>query len=529
MHFQYSSYMLPLIAAALLSAWLMNYAWRHRSVIGAVSFAVITLAVVEWTFGYALEIAGADLATKVLWAKIQYFGIVSAPISWLAFALQYTQRERWLTRRNVLLAAIFPIITILLTFTNEGHQLIWTTVGLKTGGPFVSLEVTHGWWFWLHTAYSYVAMLVGTLLIVQKVLRTPQLIRAQAVALLIAALTPWLGNIVYLSGLNPTPFDLTPFAFTLSGAVFAWAIFRFRLLDLVPIARDVVVERMVDGVIVLDLQNRVVDMNPSAAQLLGVSLTEAIGKPAREVATTWPGLTQKYIGVLETQEEFSQEIAGRLHVFELRISPLKNAADHLLGRFLMIHDVTERRLAQDRVRRQTDRMMALYSTTLDLVTRHQDRALLQVIVDRSVEVLDAPYSEIDLVEGDELVNVAFTANQPLLKGDRASRDSARLTWQAVDTRQAVVLDDYAAWPYRRPVFNEIELHAVAQVPIMINDQCVGAFSFGRDVPRYPFDVDQLQMANLLAQLAALVINNSSVTIAEMIQADQPADREPQNS
>ncbi len=514
MHFQYTPYILPLIAAGLLSAWLTNYARRHRSVVGALSFAVITLAVAEWTFGYVLEIAGADLATKVFWAKVQYFGIVSAPIAWLAFALQYTQRERWLTRRNIILAAIIPIITLLLTLTNESHQLIWSSVGLNTNGPFPALDVTHGAWFWIHTAYSYVFMLIGTLLIVQKVMRSPQLYREQAVALLIAALAPWIGNIVYLSGLNPTPFDLTPFAFALSVVAFAWAIFRFRLLDLVPIARDVVVERMVDGVIVLDLQNRVVDLNPSAAQLIGTSLATAIGKPARELVAAWPNLSQKYTGVLEAQDEFSVEADGRRRIFELRISPLKNAANNLLGRILMVHEVTERRMAQERVQRQTDQMMALYSTTLDLVTRHQEKDLLQVIVDRSADVLDAPYSEIDLVDGEELVNVAFSTNQPLLKGDRASRDAARLTWQAVDTRQAVVLDDYSTWPYRRGVFEQIELHAVAQVPIMVGAKCIGAFSFGRDVPHYPFDIDQLQMASLLAQLAALVITNSPEAIKE---------------
>lgn len=135
MHFQYTPYVLPLIAAGLLSVWLTNYARRHRSVAGALPFAVITLAVAEWAFGYALEVAGADLATKIFWAKVQYLGIVSAPIGWLAFALLYTQRERWLTRRNLILAAIFPVITILLTFTNESHQLIWSSVGLNTSGP----------------------------------------------------------------------------------------------------------------------------------------------------------------------------------------------------------------------------------------------------------------------------------------------------------------------------------------------------------------------------------------------------------
>jgi hypothetical protein len=60
-----------------------------------------------WTAGYALELSGADLPTKIFWAKAEYIAIASVPVAWLAFALQYTGREGTFTHRN--LALLFAL------------------------------------------------------------------------------------------------------------------------------------------------------------------------------------------------------------------------------------------------------------------------------------------------------------------------------------------------------------------------------------------------------------------------------------
>jgi hypothetical protein len=145
-------------------------------------------------------------------AKVEYLGIATVPISWLAFALQYTDREGQLTPRNLALLSALPLVTLLLAWTNEAHGLIWSSTRLSEGGPFPALEVDHGAWFWVHWSYSYLLLLVGTILLVSMLTRSPNLFRKQNLALLVAVSVPWVGNGVYVLGLSLVPnLDLTPF------------------------------------------------------------------------------------------------------------------------------------------------------------------------------------------------------------------------------------------------------------------------------------------------------------------------------
>src|SRR5947208_1272739 len=76
-------------------------------------------------------------------------------------------------------------------------------------------------------------------------IQAPQLYRPQAVALLAAVVAPWIANMLFIAHALPGPrIDFTPFTFIITGPAIAWALFRRRLLDLVPVARDTLIERM---------------------------------------------------------------------------------------------------------------------------------------------------------------------------------------------------------------------------------------------------------------------------------------------
>src|SRR5688572_28860291 len=125
----------------------------------------LCLAAAEWAFTYALEIDSPELPAKVFWSKLEYLGITAGPLCWLAFALYYTRRGRFLTPRVWALLSIIPLVTVGLVFTNEAHGLIWREITLDTGGPFPTLRIEYGNWFWVHTASSYMLMFIGSVLL----------------------------------------------------------------------------------------------------------------------------------------------------------------------------------------------------------------------------------------------------------------------------------------------------------------------------------------------------------------------------
>jgi len=279
MAWQWTPYTIPLIMVVAISAISALYVWR-RCTPWYRTGALLLLAGAVWLLGYALELGGAELPTKIFWNKVQYIGMAIVPTAWLILAFQYTGREKWLTRRNLALLSIVPLITLLLVFTNEAHGLIWSYVVLDADGPFLVLDHPLGVGFWGHVVYSYILILIAALMLVQALIRSRHLYRWQANALLFAVFVSLVGSGLQLSDLNPFPYlDLTVVAFNVTSLMVAWTLPRLRLGDIVPVARGAVIESMGDGVVVLDAQNRIVDLNPAAQRLIliGYTLSEAVG------------------------------------------------------------------------------------------------------------------------------------------------------------------------------------------------------------------------------------------------------------
>jgi PAS domain S-box-containing protein len=359
MHWHYTPYIIPVLVTATVSVGVSVYAWRHRAATGATAFVLLTLAVAEWLLGYALWLMSDEPWVKVLWVKVEYVSITSLPLVWLAFAFQYTGRREWLARRRLASLAAVPLVTLLLAWTNEAHGLLWTRFRFYPEGDLLFSDVSYGAWFWVHAAYSYLCLLVGTGLMVLAALRSPQLYRRQAVALLVGALIPWLGNVLYVFRLSPVPnLDLTPFSFALAGLVIAWALFRFRLFDLVPVARHTVVEGMSDGMIVVDAENRIVDLNPAARSIVGPPAARAIGLSVARVLSPWPDWVERILAGAEAQAEISLgQDEAQCH-YDLRVSPLADRLGRLTGRLIVLRDITERVRAEEALHRQALELQA---------------------------------------------------------------------------------------------------------------------------------------------------------------------------
>src|SRR5512146_578633 len=101
-----------MLIAAAISAMLAIYVARHRHVPAAEGFLLLMAPAALWSFAYALELAGNDLPTRLFWNKVQYLGASIVPIGWLVFTLQYTGREKWLTRSNLFILGIIPALTL---------------------------------------------------------------------------------------------------------------------------------------------------------------------------------------------------------------------------------------------------------------------------------------------------------------------------------------------------------------------------------------------------------------------------------
>src|SRR5947209_295070 len=370
MRWQFTPYLLPVIFSAVVAAALTRSAWHRRPAPGAISFSLLMLAVSEWSLGYSIELGSLDLPTALFWDNVGWIGAACAPTLWLAFVLQYTGRARWLTHRIMAILVIEPLITLLLVLTNQYHGLVENHIRLDSSGSFSTLAMTYGVWYWINIAYSYLLLFAGAILIcilIQTLIRSAHLYLGQAGALLIAVVAPWVGNAFTQFGWSPFPkLDLTPFAFTVTGVAMASSLFLFRLLDIIPVAREAVFESMSDAVIVVDDHNRIVDLNPAAQRLASRAASHrasrAVAALITKVFAPWPELVERAGHVSETDAEIALAEGEAVRYFNLRISPLYRRAGDVAvaGRLLVLTDITEHKQAERVLKASEERFRHIF-------------------------------------------------------------------------------------------------------------------------------------------------------------------------
>ncbi len=360
LNLQYPPYIWLLVIAMAASVTIMVAVWRRRPGAGVIPFMVLMVAIIQWTLGNTLEFLMTDLSAKFFFIKFNYIGITIVPAAWLVFVLEYTGRDKWITRRHLQWLAIEPVLVQLFIWTDSYHHLFWNSHALVKSGGYWITEVTYGPAFWVHGLYSYILILLGAVFMIQAFVRAPELYRGQMGWLLAGTFAPWIGNMMYLSGLTPLPnIDLTPLAFSFTGLAMGWSMYRYRLLDIAPIARNVVIEGMSDAIFVLDTHDRVVDTNPAAIQLLNLkSSALLIGKKLSEVVPQYEPVLAQFRHLEQARAEFAIEGdgTGKRH-FELRMSPLHHRGEQLTGRLITLHEITRRKQTEEQIRAQNDALV----------------------------------------------------------------------------------------------------------------------------------------------------------------------------
>jgi len=327
-------------ALACLAAYV---AWRRNARMGW-SLAVLLLAGAWWGVAYAAELGIDDLALKSTWGDLKYLGIVVLAPAWLVFVLQYVGRERWVTWRLLGGLAVVPVVTALLLASPATHDLLRF---YPPAAPGEVAEVRAGPLFNVFFGYNYLVLVGATVLFVASMGSLARSYRRMAVVLAVAALVPLAVNALYNTNVGWfASIDLTPFAFTLTGAVLVWGLFHERLVDLAPLARSAVLEKMTDAVYVTDPYGRIVDLNPAAVELLGTTRTALLGRRLDDVAPA------------DSPDGGTAELAlsgpdGALQrrTFDVSREQLTDVAGRPAGVVVVLHEITERVRDRQRLER----------------------------------------------------------------------------------------------------------------------------------------------------------------------------------
>jgi PAS domain S-box-containing protein len=341
---------LLLFLVATICAAMGFVAWRHRTMPAAAALVALMVALTIWAFGYGMELNGAALENKLFWVQFQYLGIVAVPGAWFVFTTSYAGQRQLIRSLVIAVLLIEPLLVIASIWTNPLHMQFYHSVSLiddAVVGP--TFKPVYGPIFWVHAIYSYIMLLLGTGMLVGGIIRSPYRYRRHFGGPLLAAIIPWLGNMVYLAGLSRI--DLAPFMFMLTGAICGWSLLRMRIFDFVPLARDEVVDRMSDSVIVLDSNDRVVDVNLAALQLIGRPRQQIVDQSVSTLFKSHQEVVKKYRDIASTREELQiLSTTGALMWFDLRITTMHDNTGERIGRLVVLSDITGHKRAEAELR-----------------------------------------------------------------------------------------------------------------------------------------------------------------------------------
>ena len=330
------------LAVALVSILLANYAWRNRTVPGATPYALSQIFAVITYLTIAFGLAAISVPLKIHWRQLWAISLLPSALIALALALEYARLDKRVSRRQWLLLSLPFIITVLIVFTNDKHHLMWTDFIFDE-----SLQVSRGWWNKGIIAYSYLLKLSSVIILVNAFRKLHGFYRWQAGLLIIGGLLGWIGQALdFLLQSQWLGVDLAVWRAVGGKLVVATALFLFRAFDLTPIARRNMVEQMSDGMIILDNQQRIIDLNPAAQQLLRLPAKNILGQPVAQIGQVWPDLFQLFQQSGTNRAEIVLGDGIHQRIYAVIKSKITDRYDAVIGQMIVWRDITELKQAQ---------------------------------------------------------------------------------------------------------------------------------------------------------------------------------------
>jgi len=338
--FAYTPLIWPSILTAFMMIVLSIYAWRRRSVPGALPFAVASLFAALWIAGSALQIAAIDIPTKIFWFKLQGVWQLPSITAITLFFLEFAWPGRFLTRRNLILFSIPCFLFLGMALTNETYHLAWR--GFTYDGMVVP---NRGLGNWVIVSYGFGLAFVNIIVITWLFLRSPQN-RWLAVLMLISLVTTRVIYLLEATGRIHSILPVDVLVNALPFLVYTIALFRFRILDPIPLAHQMAIEQLDAGMLILDPRGRIISLNPAGANILGAPARQLLGRQIQSLLPECAGLMESLHIAGTGRHEICLETYSERRHYQLDCSTLSDWRGLVVGLLVLLHDVTAQKQVQ---------------------------------------------------------------------------------------------------------------------------------------------------------------------------------------
>jgi signal transduction histidine kinase len=331
-----------MIITSMALVFMVVHFWRKKDIPGGQWFLTMIVLTFFWSVFGGLEDMMTGLEQKILFSKFTYLSIPCVSVVWFTFLIRYMGLLKDIRGSRLLLFWIIPVALILVAWTNELHGWMWPDFKRINDDPTSRLLYGTGPAKWLTIFYSYLLILISTILIVYRIFRSEGVMKKQFQALLISSSFPWIANILYITGNAPEGVEITPISFTIMVAAILWSMSRNNLFDLMPVAYDILFRYMSDSAFVLDNQNRVVEINESAQRNLHLR-RNTIGIEPDISHSAYPDMMYKFMQMEEGRTEYELNDGESVRWFDVRVTTLTYKNGKNAGRMFVLRDISLRK------------------------------------------------------------------------------------------------------------------------------------------------------------------------------------------
>lgn len=337
----------PIVAAILAATFpfLLRY-WKD----GIGRALILYLAMIIFLLlGNIMELAADSESLTFFWARAQHLFWSLACVFWLVFCLIYSGlRSKIISNLTFWLFALALLFNLIVQ-TTARHCLYYSEYSFFRVAGYLTIKAEYGPLFWIAGTYHYILLISGAILLVRSYVKTYQTYRTQSRWVVLGGLFPIVFNILYIFRVMPfLRKDFTPLAFAFAGLVFFWGVYHKKLLYIVPVARNLVVQDLPAAILVLDKYWRIVDFNLSASLLFLLEETD-LGSGFNDhpkIVEMWEGIPEGMMPLYP--ENFRREMDER--VFDIKLQTLTGSRDtDERGVLVTIIDMTDSiRLAREK-------------------------------------------------------------------------------------------------------------------------------------------------------------------------------------
>lgn len=349
-------YSIPLFLSCCIVCILLYHVKGHKNARGKEYFSLLLVSIIIYSFFYSLEICSTELNTILIFYKLQYLGISTIPLFFLLFTMSYSGKKNWLFQPLMIPLFMIPVITILFVFTTEYHNFFNKNISINYIGLFPTFDFDPGIWYYVHLSYSIVCTILGLFFLLSMLQGTLPVFHKQIFIIIFGSFIPFLTLFVHLAEEKPWNIDISPFSFTLSAIIIFIGLTRYKLFDLVPLARSTLFDNIPDSIIVLDRERRIIDFNSSALKNHYLKIND-VGKHVSELPKPWCNVLNIEPHTMHKSSiEIKEEIEGSVFWFNVTFLSLYDNHSNTLGIMVILSNITERKYAEEELRKTNEKV-----------------------------------------------------------------------------------------------------------------------------------------------------------------------------